>query len=285
MKSRVDVICPIYNAEKYILNLDKSIKKQKNIDDLTITYILTESNDDTEKIMINNNIPFKKIKKGDFSHSLTREREAMTKNKDIIVFVTQDAEITDDLWLYNLIKPILEKEADATYSRQITKYNNIEKYTREKNYPDYSFIKSKRNIKDWGLSTFFYSNVSSAVKKDVFVKLKGFDGKKLSISEDMYFAYKLITRGYKIKYCSDSIVYHSHDFSLKELYNRYLLTGIFFRENSYLDKYGTTNSGYKLGIYILKRIIKEHRFCLLFRYPFDMAARFIGLTVGKKRGR
>ena len=97
----------------------------------------------------------------------------------------------------------------------------------------------------------------------------------------MYLAYKLIMNDYKIKYCADSIVYHSHDFTLKEIYERYKLTGKFFKQNSYLDKYGTNGSGMKLAKYVLKRIIEEKRMKLLFRYPFDMAARFIGMKVGK----
>ena len=98
----------------------------------------------------------------------------------------------------------------------------------------------------------------------------------------MYIAHKLITNGYKIKYCSDSIIYHSHNFKLKELYNRYKLTGQFFKENSYLDDYGTTDSGIKLATYVFKRIMQEGRIVLLFRYPFDMGARFIGMKAGKK---
>ena len=97
----------------------------------------------------------------------------------------------------------------------------------------------------------------------------------------MYIAYKLILNGYKIKYCADSIVYHSHDFSLKDLYNRYKLTGNFFRENNYIDKYGTNKSGGSLAKYILKRAIKEKNIKVLCRFPFDMAARFIGMKVGK----
>jgi rhamnosyltransferase len=100
----------------------------------------------------------------------------------------------------------------------------------------------------------------------------------------MYIAYKLIINNYKIKYCADSIVYHSHKFTLKEIYNRYKLTGKFFKENSYLDKYGTTNSGAKLAKYVLKRIIQEHRLVLLFRYPFEMAARLLGMKAGKLSG-
>ena len=81
----------------------------------------------------------------------------------------------------------------------------------------------------------------------------------------MYIAYKLITNDYKIKYVAESVVYHSHNFKLKEIYDRYKLTGKFFKENSYLDQYGTTGSGASLAKYVLKRILQEHRIKLLFR--------------------
>ena len=277
---KIDIICPLYNAEKYIENLHKSLLMQSTKIN-NISYILTESKDNTEKYLKDNKLNYKKIKLSEFSHSLTREQAAFSSKADIIVFITQDVEIRNDDWLEKLVKPIIEKEAHATYSRQLTKYNNIEKYTRESNYPDKSQIKSKKDIKTLGLKTFFFSDASSAIKRDIFVELKGYDHKDLPISEDMYFAYKLITNGYKIKYCADSIVYHSHKFTLKQIYDRYKLTGKFFKQNSYLDNYGTTSSGANLAKYILKRIFQEHNFKLLFRYPFDMAARLFGMKVGK----
>ena len=66
-----------------------------------------------------------------------------------------------------LVKPIINEEADATYSRQLTKYNNIEKYTRENNYPNKSKIKSKKDIKKLGLKTFFFSDASCAIYKSI----------------------------------------------------------------------------------------------------------------------
>jgi rhamnosyltransferase len=223
---------------------------------------------------------YKKISKNEFSHSLTRENAAKKCTGDIIVYITQDVIIESDNWLYELVIPIIEGKVQATYSRQITKYNNIEKYIREFNYPTESHTMSIENIKTNGLKTFFFSDASSAIDRKVFSNLNYYDAKKLPISEDMYIAYKLIINNYKIKYCADSIVYHSHKFTLKEIYNRYKLTGKFFKENSYLDNYGTTNSGAKLAKYVLKRIIQEHRLDLLFRYPFDMAARLLGMKAG-----
>lgn len=279
---KIDIVVPLYNAEKYIDALHKSFLMQDKVKINKIRYVLTESTDNTEKYLLQNKIEYKKIKRNEFSHSLTREKEAMDSNSDIVVFVTQDVIIKDKLWLYNLIKDIGKNNIVATYSRQITKYNNIEKYTREANYPSESKIVSKEDIPKLGLKTFFFSDASSAIDTNIFKKLNGYDGKKLPISEDMYIAYKIINNDYKIKYCADSVVYHSHNFTLKEVYDRYKLTGKFFKENSYLDNYGTNKSGGGLAKYILKRAIEDKNFKVLLRFLPDMGARFIGMKVGKR---
>lgn len=279
---KVDIICPLYEAEKYILNLNDSLLKQENVNINKIQYVLTKSKDNSEKILKENKLNYILIDKKDFSHSLTREKEAMKSKSDIIVFISQDIVIENTDYLYNLVNPIINGEADACYSRQLTKFDNIEKYTRESNYPDKSIIKTKDDIEKLGLKTFFFSDASSAVNTKVFKKLKGYDGKNLPINEDMYFAYKLIMNGYKIKYCADSVCYHSHNFKLKELYDRYKLTGRFFKENSYIDNFGTNKSGGGLAKYILKRAIKDKNIKVLIRFVPDMAARYIGMKAGKR---
>lgn len=278
---KVDIICPLYEAENYILNLNDSLLKQENVNINKIQYVLTKSKDNSEKILKENKLNYILIDKKDFSHSLTREKEAMKSKSDIIVFISQDIVIENTDYLYNLVNPIINGEADACYSRQLTKFDNIEKYTRESNYPDKSIIKTKDDIEKLGLKTFFFSDASSAVNAKVFKKLNGYDGKNLPINEDMYFAYKLIMNGYKIKYCADSVCYHSHNFKLKELYDRYKLTGRFFKENSYIDNFGTNKSGGGLAKYILKRAIKDKNIKVLIRFVPDMAARYIGMKVGK----
>ena len=88
--------------------------------------------------------------------------------------------------------------------------------------------------------------------------------------------------GYKIKYQANSKVYHSHNLKLKDLYNRYKLSGKFFKENNYFNDYKINNSGASLAKYVLKRLIEEKRLLLIIRYPFDMAARYIGMKVGMR---
>ena len=278
----IDVICPLYNAQSYILDLHKSLLKQKKVKVNEIKYILTESQDQTEKILKENKIPYKKIKKSEFSHSKVREEAALESKADIVCFITQDVVIEDELWLYHLTKHIKNHSCAAAFSRQISKYNNIEKYTREKNYPDISRTVSKSDIETLGLNTFFFSDASSAIDQAIFKELKGYDGKDLPISEDMYIAYKIIMNGYKINYEAESIVYHSHKFTLRQLYDRYKLTGQFFKENAYLDEFGTTKAGGGLAKYILKRAIQECNIKVLIRFPFDMGARWFGMKAGKR---
>ena len=280
----VEIICPLYNAKNYIENLDKTLKMQKNVEIKKISYVLTRSKDNTEEILKEISANYSIVEPKDFSHSLVREKVAMQSDADILVFITQDIEIRNDDWLEKLVKPIVEDEADASFSRQLTKYDNIEKYTREKNYPEESYINTKKDVEKKGLNTFFFSDASSCVKTEVYKKLNGYDGKNLPTNEDQYLAYKLIMNDYRIKYCADSIVYHSHKFTLKQLYKRYYDTGKFFKQESYIDKFGTNKSGGGLAKYILKRAIQDKNIKVLLRFIPDMMARFIGMKVGKLKG-
>ena len=196
---KISIICPIYNAENYIEDLYFNINRQKDVYIEEINFILTESKDNTEDKLKKIGCTYEKINKEKFSHSLVREKAAFNAKGDIIVFITQDIKIEDEYWLYYLTKDIKEKRCEAAFSRQIGyKEHKVERYTREINYPDETRIVSKDDIEKLGLMTFFFSDASSAILKDVFIKLNGYDNKDLPTNEDMYFAYKLIMNGYRI---------------------------------------------------------------------------------------
>ncbi|MGL4848048.1 MAG: glycosyltransferase [Clostridium sp.] len=280
---KISVICPVYNGEKYLDELHGGLLNQKlnNEFSVDIFYALTESNDETEKKLIKLEANYKKFKKEEFSHSYTREVMAYEFGQDIIVFISQDIIFKDDLWLYNLVKPIKDNECEASFSRQISKYNNIEKYTREYNYGVESRVVNKNDIDKLGLYTFFYSDASSAVLGQAYKELNGYDKKRLIINEDMYFANKLIESGYKIKYCSDSIIYHSHKFKLKELFKRYFDTGVFFMENKQFRQYSGNKTGMKMVEYIFKRCLEEKNISCLASILPDFGMRFLGSNLGK----
>ena len=285
----IDIICPVYNAENYVEKQYIQIKQQTFYKSIkNINYIITESKDKTLSTIEglqqeDEKIKYSVIKKQKFSHSLSREKVAKNSTADILVFITQDVKIEKTDWLEKLATPITNGEVEACYSRQLCENNTIEKYTRECNYPPRSDIKTKNDIEKLGLNTFFFSDAASAIKTDIFKKLNGYDGKDFPTNEDMYIAYKLITNGYKIKYCADSEVVHSHKFTLKQQYKRYYDTGKFFKQNEYLNEYKVNKSGGKLAVYVLKRALQEKNWKVLLNFVPNMMARFIGMKVGKMR--
>lgn len=281
---KISIICPIYNGQSYIEKLHNNILNQKLSDGQTlqIMYVLTRSSDKSEEILKKLNCNYTLIEPKDFSHSRTREMMANKVSGDIIIFISQDVKMKNKLWLKNLVTPIINEECEASFSRQICENNSIEKYTREKNYPEESRIVSKKDIGKYGLLTFFYSDASSAVSTKVYKELNAYDGKDMPTNEDMYFAHKLIHAGYRIKYCANSEVYHSHDFTFKQLYNRYFDTGIFFKENSYLMKYKGNESGLTLAKYVFKRALEERNIKVAFSLLPNFGVRYIAMKRGQK---
>lgn len=282
----ISIICPLYNAEKYIEELYYNIKKQTKVNIIEIKFILTESKDNSDKILNKLNLSYDEILLKDFSHSLVREKAGFEGKGDILVFITQDVKINNEDWLYELVKGIENSECEAAFSRQIAYDNHtIERYTREINYPNNSRVISKYDIGKLGLMTFFFSDASSAIRKDIFLELNGYDNKNLPTNEDMYFAYKLIMNGYRIKYEANSIVTHSHEFSCKETFNRYKDIGKFFKENTYLNEYSANDRGVSVFLYIVKRIREEKKMYLFPKVFMNFISRFIGMKVGKMKWR
>lgn len=281
---KISVICPLYNAENYIEDLYFSIKKQKDVCIEEIKFILTESSDNTEDKLKNLQCNYKKISKQEFSHSLVRERAAFEAKGEILVFITQDIKIVDEYWLYHLTKDIITGKCEAAFSRQIGyEEHKVERYTREINYPAEKRIVSKDDIDRLGLMTFFFSDASSSISKEIFVKLKGYDNKNLPTNEDMYFAYKLIMNGYRIEYAADSKIIHSHDLSFKETLKRYGDIGKFFDENKYLTEYSAGERGLTVLKYIVTRSIEDKKPLIIIDAIINFAARFIGMKFIKNK--
>lgn len=275
----IDIICPLYNAENYLNPLHSSLLTQENVEISSIKYALTRSSDRTEQMLQELGAEYTLIEPKDFSHSATRELMAKQCNGDIIVFISQDIKIQRSDWLYHLTKDISAGNCEAAYSRQLSEKDNIEKYTREKNYGDQSFIKTRADIDRLGLNTFFFSDASSAINRRIFEKLNYYDGKRFASNEDQYIAYKLIMNGYRIRYCADSVVVHSHDFNFKTLYKRYHDTGEFYRAEPYMNSFGTNSAGAGMAKYILKRIVEDKNWKAAVEFVPNMAARFLGMKI------
>lgn len=281
---KVDLVCPLFHADKFIDNLISDLQKQEDVILEKIVFAITEDGDTSsvkEKIT-SAGFSFFSVNRKEFSHSITRERAIFEYcHSDVVIMLSQDVRLINNNSIYELAN-VIDHETVYAYGRQICKKRSIEHYVRLKNYPKTSLSVSKADIEQMQLKTFFASDAFSAYYRPVFLTLNGYDNVHMMMSEDMYYAKKIIDAGYRKQYVATAVVEHSHKFSLKQLYNRYYETGKWFAAHPEFDKYKTTDTGLKLAFFVLGQALLHFNIPVLFRWLPDMAARYLGMKKGKK---
>lgn len=161
------------------------------------------------------------IKKQDFDHGKSRNLGVQQVISDYFVCMTQDAVPVDEFLIENLLNAFDNKDVVISYGRQVTDENSsvVEAFTRNFNYPDKSFVKSKEDIKTLGIKAFFSSNVCAAYRKDFFDQLGGFIEPAI-FNEDMIYAHAVLMADKKIAYQADAQVIHSHQYGFKQQFQR-----------------------------------------------------------------
>lgn len=283
---KVDIVSPIYKELDEIKRLYDSLMNQKGVEINKIIFPLTLSEENIDKEIIafleEKKISYFPISQEEFSHSLTREKAIREyAESDIVILLSQDVKIMDDLAIEKLAECINEEVVYA-FGRQICTNKSIEKYIRKKNYPETSYIVSPEDVESMQLMAFFASDAFSALNRPVFLSLGGYQDYDVMMGEDMLYSKFILDAGYKKMYCAEAVVEHSHKYTLKQLYNRYYVTGVFHKQVGLFEGYKSTDSGLKLAFYVLKEALKHFDIPVLFRWFPDMAARYLGMKKGKR---
>ena len=218
---KISVIIPTLNAAAYLGNLIASLKNQEQqVDQIII--VDSGSNDGTKDLAADLGAEVLDITPGSFDHGATRNRAAVEARGNILVFMTQDALPANRETIGRLTEPLKEDLTIVSYARQVPadEASTSEKYLRLANYPPEALLKNKAAIEEMGIMTFQNSNVCAAYRRFEFEKLGRFPA-PVVCNEDMIFAAKAIFQGYQVCYSADSLVRHSHDLSIKDLFKRY----------------------------------------------------------------
>lgn len=279
----VSVIIPTLNAAAEIDNLLGSLVQQTLLP-ADIVVIDSQSDDDTvSKAKKFNNVRVIEIRRGEFNHGLTRHFAAMQTRGEYICFLTQDAIPSDEHYLENLVAPMqLDSKIALVSARQIPKKGarRFEQLVRNFNYPEQSSVRSKADLNTYGIKTFFASDACSAYRRSAYVACGGFP--EVNTNEDMLMAALLIAAGWKVAYESSASVYHSHNLTIKQQYNRNKQIGFFLQMHTQeLLNVNEIGEGKRLFIEIAKQLVKERRFAEFIAFGFDCAARLAGNRAGR----
>lgn len=283
MEQSISVIIPTRNAEKHIKKLlDKLLMQTVKPNEIIV--IDTSSTDNTKSICNEyKNLKFISIKKNEFDHGGTRNTATRHSKGSILVFMTQDALPENNFFIEELIKPLGKQNVVASYGRQVPRKEAepLEVFAREFNYPDKKIIKSKDNISQLGIKTFFFSNVCSAFIRDEFWKVNGFPEKTI-MNEDMIISSKLIFNNKSVCYTSKAKVIHSHKYTYTQQFKRNFDIGVVFEDSSsYFNGVKSESEGVKYVKKAISYLLKEKKAYLIPHLFIDSGFRFIGYKIGK----
>lgn len=191
-----------------------------------ILVIDSSSNDGTVELARKMGAETLSIPQESFNHGLTREKGRKHLDTDLVVMITQDAYATSPGMLEKLVSPLIKREASIAYGRQIPHNgaNFFASFAREFNYPATSHIRSLNDRSRFGVYTFFCSNSCAAYVNQALDEVGGFP--KTRFGEDTLVVAKLLMNHHQIAYVADAEVQHSHDYSLKEEFERHFDIGI-----------------------------------------------------------
>lgn len=283
----VDIVVPVYKKLEEIKKFFSMLPTQEGVKINKIVTPFTlcgndEFDNQIREVLKENNAVWFEMDQTEFSHSMTREKAIRDFCEcEIVVLMSQDVVLCKKNSIYNLVKNIND-EVVYVYGKQICTNNTIEKYIRAKNYGVENIIIDASMVEKMQLMAFFASDAFSALNRDIFIKLNGYQGYEVMMNEDQLYSKIIIDGGYKKMYVADAVVEHSHKYKLKQLYHRYYQTGQFYKQVKIFDDYKSTDSGFALALYILKEALKHLDIPVLLRWLPDMAARYLGMRKGRK---
>ena len=232
-----------------------------------VIVIDSSSSDDTVKLAKDAMFSVFSISQSEFNHGGTRNQAVRFAEgfADVVVFMTQDAILASPDSLANLLAPFVDPEVAAVCGRQLPHHEAtlLAAHARYFNYPPESSLRTLADIPALGIKTAFMSNSFAAYRLSVFEELGGFPDNTI-LAEDMYLTAKMILSGYKVAYCAEATVFHSHNYTLKQEFQRYFDTGVFQQEQKWIQqKFGKAASEGK------KFVLSELKF-LSIRSPLSI---------------
>lgn len=242
------VVIPTYQGGALLQEAVARVQSQTTKDPFEIIIIDSESTDGSiEDLPRSSNISIYQIKKQDFQHGKTRNLGVALAKAPFVAFITQDAIPATDDWLSNLIRPLQEDQAvDAVFGSHRA-HPSHPKYLDEWMTAHFNGFKGKAiyrksdSLGDYYLESprhrqfmHYYSDNNSCLRKESWMQYPYPD---VFYGEDQLWADWVIQADGVKAFAEDAIVFHSHDYTEREEYER-ARTEVFF-----FHKY----FGYKLG--------------------------------------
>lgn len=265
----IRVVVPTLNAAKDWPAFSAALRE--NISPAHVLIIDSSSTDGTADLARASGFQLKVIARADFNHGATRQVGVdVFVDADILVFLTQDAELASRDAIAQLCNAFADAGVGAAYGRQLPRReaSAVEAHARLFNYPDVSQARSLESRHTQGFKLLFFSNSFGAYRRSALQGVGGFP-ENVIFGEDTVTIAKLLMYGWKVAYIAEAAVYHSHAYRMAREFSRYFDIGaLHSRETATLAPFGTVGGEGK-------KFVKSEMAFLWERDPKALVSAFI----------
>lgn len=147
----------------------------------------------------------------DYNPSRVLNHGLRLASHELCLFLNADATPVDSHWIRPLVTALQHPRTAAAYSRQVARAGCRAVFAHD-------YERCFGPARDAAMWEHFFSMVGSGLRKDVWAR-RGFL-ESLQYSEDDEYTRWCRAQGYRIAYCPDSVVMHSHNYTPRQVYKR-----------------------------------------------------------------
>lgn len=305
----VSVIIPVKNPGKIFERVLSAVCSQAYDGYAEVIIIDSGSTDGTlelitESSKIHKNLKLFTIPSSEFGHGKTRNFAIKKSSGELIAVITHDATPVNKDWLSNLVQPFLENEnvagvfgrhkanedADIFTKRELNQhfdgFNRTPPITHYK-IEDFNAYSADKNLQ---MFYCFFSDNNAMLRKSAWEKIPYDD---VNFAEDQKWAKAILENGYIKAYADDAIVFHSHNYTMIEVFRRSFEEAVSFQIHfqhqiirSLLDLIKIILFKIRIDFSVLlraKELSLSKKFFLLFYRPLYNLLRFFGYFLGSKK--
>ncbi len=214
------VLIPTRNPGTQICQVLEAIYAQRVEFDFEVVIVDSASRSLDVELMRAFPVRLQQISPLEFGHGRTRNHLAGLARGRVLLYLSQDAEPIGPDWMQTLLQPLEDSAVAGCYAQQIPRAD-ADPLIRFFLARTYSSRPARRRVAHGEavrIDEIFFSNVSSAIRRDVWEHFPFRDD--VVMSEDQYWAYDVLRGGYDVVYHPAAQVYHSHNYSLRTLFRR-----------------------------------------------------------------
>ena len=220
-----------------------------------------------------------------FNHGRTRQMaiDRFCSGREFAVFLTHDAVLDSPGAVAELLSSFADPRVGAAYGRQLPHHGArpFDAHVILFNYGERSETRSLEDAPRLGIKAPYLSNSFAAYRVSAMQACGGFPS-HLILGEDTAVAVRMLLSGWKVRYCAEARVRHSHRYSVRQEMQRYFDFGVLHAQLPELMRhFGAAEGEGARFIASELRYIAVHAPWLLPLVPVRNGAKYLGYRLGR----